>query len=323
MTSPNLNREELTGYTMGRTQEKIDKVDYFPHFCRPSKSLRIIDRRYDNEGYSFWWRLLERLGDSNGHFIDLADVVEIQYLADETHLDKNKIIEILSYMSTLGMIDKNLYDNHKIIWSDNLVINLGEVYRKRKRSAPTRPFLKNETEQKVSDLTIACEDSRQPAETIPKLDVASAQLNAASQSVSAASHHPDAASQSGSAASQAESADSRQRREEKSKEEKRKEEKRNPPTPPPIGAPFFNGFKKPVVINGKTIPDFFLIGLITKCQNDLFEVGRILYRSRKAGDPMSYIKKGIECGYILKPTEEESTKSAEVKAWIDNLLKGG
>ena len=57
---------------MARTQK--DTVDYFPHDADASAgdTLTVLEGQYANDGYAFWFKLLERLASSEGHFIDLS-----------------------------------------------------------------------------------------------------------------------------------------------------------------------------------------------------------------------------------------------------------
>lgn len=39
-------------------------VDYFPHMTHSGKTIAILEARWGNDGYAFWFKLLELLGDS-------------------------------------------------------------------------------------------------------------------------------------------------------------------------------------------------------------------------------------------------------------------
>ena len=43
------------------------KVDYFPHVTRTGKTIAILEARWGNDGYAFWFKTLELLG-SSGSF---------------------------------------------------------------------------------------------------------------------------------------------------------------------------------------------------------------------------------------------------------------
>ena len=45
-------------------------VDYFPHFVSHGKTMFTIEMKYGNDGYAFWFKLLEILGSTENHYID-------------------------------------------------------------------------------------------------------------------------------------------------------------------------------------------------------------------------------------------------------------
>lgn len=102
---------------MGRKQSDI--VDYFPHFAEAGKTLFILKTRYGNDGYAFWFQLLEILCTEVGHFYDCSEEHTWQYLLSRTGT-KNAITgtEILDLLANLGKIDKELWGK-KIIWCRN------------------------------------------------------------------------------------------------------------------------------------------------------------------------------------------------------------
>ena len=41
---------------------KKQTVDYFPHIIKQGKTMTILENRFGNDGYAFWFKLLEILG---------------------------------------------------------------------------------------------------------------------------------------------------------------------------------------------------------------------------------------------------------------------
>ena len=54
-------------------------VEYFPHRVEHHKTMFIIEERYGNDGYALWFKLLERLGATDGHCLDLNDATELEF----------------------------------------------------------------------------------------------------------------------------------------------------------------------------------------------------------------------------------------------------
>ena len=115
-------------------------VDYFPHDCNGlnKQTLFILDQKYGNDGYGFWWKMLEILGKTENHFIDCRNSGTWEFLQAITHLSADKCTEILDLLSSLGAIDKELWDEW-IIWSDNFIKGIEEVYKNRRVEIPSRP----------------------------------------------------------------------------------------------------------------------------------------------------------------------------------------
>lgn len=128
---------------MGRKQS--DTAPYFPHFVERGKTIYILKNRFGNDGYAFWFQLLEILCSEEGHYYDCRGEDEWQYLVAYLGLDEQTATEMLNIVAKLNKIDAEMWGN-KIIWCENLIFNLKELYRKRGRQ-PQRPdfLLDNKT----------------------------------------------------------------------------------------------------------------------------------------------------------------------------------
>lgn len=113
-------------------------VDYFPHMCSHKKTMYILEQRYGNDGYSFWFKLLEMLGSYEGHYIDFNDVGDWEFLQSKTRLSEDICQEILDLLAKLEAIDKESWE-HRIVWSQNFVDGLAPVYTNRRQPLPKKP----------------------------------------------------------------------------------------------------------------------------------------------------------------------------------------
>ena len=59
-------------------------VDYFPHQCNHGKTMFILEQKYGNDGYAFWFKLLELLGTTEGHFLHLENSADWEFLHPKT-----------------------------------------------------------------------------------------------------------------------------------------------------------------------------------------------------------------------------------------------
>jgi hypothetical protein len=124
---------------MARTAQNT--VKYFPHDCDASEkdTLTIIEATFGNDGYAFWFKLLERLGKSTGHYIDCREEIKIELLSAKAHITSEKARDILDMLAILGAIDSELWTQN-VIWCQHFVDNVALAYSNRRREPPSKPF---------------------------------------------------------------------------------------------------------------------------------------------------------------------------------------
>jgi len=126
---------------MPRKEKQI--VDYFPHDTVHGKTMFILENKWGNDGYAFWFKLLELLGRTEGHAYDCNNADAWEYLIAYTRLEENIVNEILNKLALLDAIDKELW-NEKIIWCDNFIDNISIVYQKRVTEIPQKPSIRRQ-----------------------------------------------------------------------------------------------------------------------------------------------------------------------------------
>lgn len=110
---------------------KKQTVDYFPHFVKCGRTIYILENRFGNDGYAFWFKLLEILGESEGHFYDCSNLSNWEYLLAKTRVEEKTAQDIIKVLINLGKIDAGLWDENRVIWIENFVKNISDVYRTR------------------------------------------------------------------------------------------------------------------------------------------------------------------------------------------------
>ena len=125
---------------MGRTQK--DTASYFPHDASASTgdTLTVLQSRYGNDGYAFWFKLLERLTSVNGHYLDLRNPTKWQLFIAKMGVDEKTTVEIIDLLVEIQAIDEELWQS-KLVWCQNLVNNLADVYKNRRREIPQKPII--------------------------------------------------------------------------------------------------------------------------------------------------------------------------------------
>ena len=116
-------------------------VDYFPHICKAGKTIVILENRFGNDGYAFWFKLLEVLATTDGHCFLAENPTNWEFLLAKTHVTNNTAREIIDLLVLLEAIDKELWINNSAIWCGNLIENIADVYRNRTTPLPRKPSL--------------------------------------------------------------------------------------------------------------------------------------------------------------------------------------
>lgn len=124
---------------MARKQK--DVVSYFPHYADASTrdTLTVLQSRFGNDGYAFWFKLLEKLASNEGHFLDCNNSNTWQLLLARTGVNEIAGVEIMKLLVEMQAIDKELWES-KLIWCQKLVDNISDVYKNRRREIPQKPI---------------------------------------------------------------------------------------------------------------------------------------------------------------------------------------
>ena len=113
-------------------------VDYFPHIIQNGKTIFILENKFGNDGYAFWFKLLELLGSSNNHVYDYNNLADWEFLLAKTKVSEEKATEILKTLADVGAIDRELL-GEKMIWCENFIKNIEVVYKNRRQETPHKP----------------------------------------------------------------------------------------------------------------------------------------------------------------------------------------
>lgn len=124
-------------------------AEYFPHFAADSRTKSILESRFGNDGYAFWFKLLELLCKTDGHSYDCRNALDWEYLLGYTRVSAETAGQILDLLAGMGKIDQPLWADGQTIWCQALVENLRPVYEKRRRLPPEKPLLGRESPGRV------------------------------------------------------------------------------------------------------------------------------------------------------------------------------
>ena len=154
---------------MSRTQK--DVVSYFPHDSGASNgdTLAVLQSRFGNDGYAFWFKLLEKLASTEGHCIDCSNPIKWQLLLAKTGVNEITGVDIMNLLVEMQAIDKELWQS-KLIWCQKLVDNISDVYKNRRREIPLKPITTI-----VNDITT--DDKALTTDDIPQSKVNKSKVN--------------------------------------------------------------------------------------------------------------------------------------------------
>jgi len=127
---------------IGRPEK--EGVNYFPHLVKHGETMYLLEKTYGNDGYAAWFKTLEALGSKPTLSLNCnGNSPSWEYLKAKTSLSEEKLNAILNLLAALEAIDTELWEQNRIIWSQNFVENLKPVYAKRKKEIPLKPILRD------------------------------------------------------------------------------------------------------------------------------------------------------------------------------------
>ena len=133
----------MKGFQMVDSERHVGRprkhdAEYFPHFCNPNRILEIIEDKYGNDGYGFYYRLRELLGKTPKHGYDANNTLKYDYLLSKTGVDSDFADEIIALLCDFGELDGDLWRDKKLLWWQNFVDSLKVLYKKRKNELPKK-----------------------------------------------------------------------------------------------------------------------------------------------------------------------------------------
>lgn len=106
-------------------------IDYFPHPVSHGKKMSYLEKKYGNDGYATWFKILEELGSTEFHYLNLSDEVQIMFLSDRCMISEEVLISIINDLVKLREFDKDLWENDKILFNEKFIESIKDAYKKR------------------------------------------------------------------------------------------------------------------------------------------------------------------------------------------------
>ena len=111
-------------------------VDYFPHLLGEGKKMYFIENKYGNNGYATWYKILEKLGSTEYHYLDLNREDEVMFLAAKCKVSEELLLSIINDLSKMDVFHKELWAS-KIVWCPQFIESIEDAYKKRNNKCIT------------------------------------------------------------------------------------------------------------------------------------------------------------------------------------------
>jgi len=128
-----MSTERLGGYSMARPRK--EGMDYFPHDTDAVNDEKIEALRalYGNDGYAFYFILLERIYRSNNFELDVSDTETIQILSRKISVTTQEFEKMLQTALKWKCFDAQEYQNKGVLTSNGIKKRASIVVEKREQ----------------------------------------------------------------------------------------------------------------------------------------------------------------------------------------------
>ena len=109
-----------------------NNVDYFPFLCEEGNKMFYIEQTYGNDGFATFVKLLRELAKTDFHYLNLSKPSTMMYLSAKCQITKERLENIIRDLVDLGKFNRQLWEENKVIWCQDLIDSIGDAYLKRK-----------------------------------------------------------------------------------------------------------------------------------------------------------------------------------------------
>ena len=139
--------------------------------------MKACERKFGNDGYAMWYKLLEQMGNANNHYIDVNDEDYFLEVAEYCNVDVELFTEFMDWITSKNwnVFSKTLWEQ-KIIMSPSFSENLTEDMYKRRKDG-SKPITEEELISKVNQSEEELEDKLSEEEVKWEEKIKETQLN--------------------------------------------------------------------------------------------------------------------------------------------------
>lgn len=110
---------------------KFNGIDFFPFPSVNSTALKLLEAKYKLRGVAIYVKLLQKIFSEEGYYFQISDDV-ILLFKQEIGVNDNIIPEVIDECIARGIFDREMYEKHKILTSDEIQKEYINAVRKRK-----------------------------------------------------------------------------------------------------------------------------------------------------------------------------------------------
>ena len=154
---------------MSRPESK--NVFYFPHYTKTKSELALIEHKHNSEGYKAYYRLQELVADADYHRLSLATEDERDMFDLGMNCKQEVVEDVIRILLDRGRIDREVWENEKVIWLQDFVETLKAVYVNRRKPLPDKNIVSTcRNTEKRKEKKIKGKESREKDDSLLSLD---------------------------------------------------------------------------------------------------------------------------------------------------------
>ena len=112
-------------------------VDWFPHPVTHGRKMGLLERKFGNNGYAVWFKMLEEIGSAPLHTISLRDEVQIELYSSRCLVDQTVFMQILDDLIRWGEFNQMLWESRRVLYSAKFIESVSVIYSKRQCVKPS------------------------------------------------------------------------------------------------------------------------------------------------------------------------------------------
>ena len=118
-------------------------AEFFPMFVKDGRTLVALQSIHGLEGVGFFLNLMRLLCSTPHHFLDLNDTADALYVAGKIGCSADEMISYVETMIMTHKLHRTLWEDHRVLFCDDLVGSLSVLYDKRKTDPSTAEDILN------------------------------------------------------------------------------------------------------------------------------------------------------------------------------------